>query len=72
MGRAPDTWDAAASNEITQRSQSMPPFSKWVSKKQERMANAGGMNGLKKRDLAGKNKISKGQWLPESAKKKKK
>jgi hypothetical protein len=50
----------------------MPPFSKWVSKKQERMANAGGMNGLKKRDLAGKNKISKGQWLPESAKKKKK
>ena len=35
------------------------------------MANAGGMKGLSKRDLAGKNKATKGRWLPESAKKKK-
>jgi hypothetical protein len=48
----------------------MPPYKKWVSKRQERMANAGGMKGLSKKDLAGKNKSSKGAWLPESAKKK--
>ncbi len=48
----------------------MPPYHRWVSRKQMAMANAGGMKGLSKRDLAGKNKATKGSWLPESAKKK--
>ncbi|MDE2102727.1 MAG: hypothetical protein KGL39_36115 [Patescibacteria group bacterium] len=50
----------------------MPPYRRWTSKKQERWGNSVGKSKMSAADIAGKNRATKGHYLPESATKKKK